>query len=248
MRTERHNLRLTPETWTISEMKNVAILLCAATLTAAMSQRSAQAQDSAAQTIARSLQSVGRCQFRIANMFGGEFEVPQEHNESVSQQGIYYFTEIGPKAPRVLRSFSLNCLSATDQDIGIALGASHSHDRWMRYDLSLGDPALTPFEKSANPQTVALKGTNWTGIGLTVDATTGDEETRARSFSFCLIHNEQALCGNTPVAWLANPIHNDLWMVKSILRSVVFSDAPTPASVSASSSERRSAKSRANSE
>jgi len=185
----------------------------------------------AAQTVT-SVQSVGRCQFRIANLFGGEFEVPREHNESAPQQGIYYFTDITSKAPRVLRSFSLDCWDATDRDISAALGATQFRGSWMRYAPSLGGRTLTPFEENANPQTVILAGANWTGIGLTVDATTGDEERRPRVFSFCLIHKAKALCGNTPVAWLSNPKHNDLSMMKSILQSVVFFDSPTSISAS----------------
>ena len=216
-------------------MKKVAILLCLASVLASLSQNSAKAHDTAAQATSRSLQSVGRCQFRIANMFGGEFDVPKEHNESVPQQGIYYFTDVGPKAPRVLRSFSLDCWGATDHEISAALGASQAHGSWMRYASSLDAPVLTPFEKNSNPQTVVLKGKNWTGIGLTVDATTGDEEKRPRVFSFCLIHNTQALCGNTPVEWLADAKHNDLWMVKSILQSVVFVDSSVLSGTSSNS-------------
>jgi hypothetical protein len=211
--------------------KNVFISVCITCVLICLSQNSANAFATAIPQNSRPLQNVGPCQFQIANMFGGEFDVPREHNESVPQQGIYYFTDVGPKAPRVLRSFSLDCWTATGDNVSGALGASQVRGTWMRYASSLGAPVLTPFEKNANPQTVVLKGKNWTGIGLTVDATTGDEEKRPRVFSFCLIHKSKALCGNTPIEWLADPKHNELWMMRSILHSVVFSESSGPPEV-----------------
>jgi hypothetical protein len=163
-------------------------------------------------------------------MFGGYFDVPREHNDSVPQQGIYYFPDIGPKAPHVLSGFSLDCWRFDDATVDTLLGAKKVNGRWMRYDPSAETPGLTPFEMNAHPRTVTLKGANWTGIGLTVDATTGDEERRLRFFNFCLIHKAQALCGNLPVARLADPKYDELWMVKAILQSVVFSDPSAPAS------------------
>jgi hypothetical protein len=54
-------------------------------------------------------------------------------------------------------------------------------------------------------------------------------------FYFCLIHGAQALCGKTPVAWLARPKVNELWKAKAILESVEFVDAPSPTSDSTAS-------------
>ena len=175
--------------------------------------------------------NIGACRFTIANKFGGRFYVP-DHNDPLSQQGIYDVHDTGAKAHRVLRSFGLFCGAASSDEVGAMLGAKRIGDKWLQYDPSGEAPGLTPFDENANPQTVTFKGKNWTGVGLTVDATTGDEERRPRVFSFCLIHNAQALCGDTPVKWLIDPKHNDLWMVKSILQSVVFSDAPAASAVS----------------
>ena len=216
-------------------MKKTIILLGLLSFVVVLSPSNARAQDTAVPTTNRWRQVVGPCQFQIANMFGGYFDVPHEHNDSVPQVGIYYLPEVGPKAPHVLYGgFSLDCWSSQDTDVYAALGAKPANGQWMRYSPSLYGPQLTPFEKGAHPQTVILKGKNWTGIGLTIDETRGDEEKRARMFSFCLIHKAQALCGSTPVVWLADPKHNDLWMMKSILQSAVFSDPTIPVSPSAS--------------
>jgi hypothetical protein len=165
---------------------------------------------------------IGACRFHMHNLFAGYLSI---YNDGTPPTGIYHLPAVGPNAPAVLRSFGLNCWSADDRDIGTALGAKKIGAKWLQYDPSVEAPGLTPFDINANPQTVTFKGKNWTGVGLTIDATTGDEEKRPRVFSFCLIHNAQALCGDTPVEWLADPKHNDLWKVKSILQSVVFSDA-----------------------
>ena len=159
---------------------------------------------------------IGACRFRIQNMFAGYLSI---YTDSTPPTGIYHLPAVGPEAPN-------------DKDLGIALGAKRIGDKWLQYDPSAEAPGLTPFDKNANPQTVTFKGKNWTGVGLTIDATTGDEERRPRVVSFCLIHKAKALCGNTPVAWLSNPKHNDLSMMKSILQSVVFFDSPTSISAS----------------
>jgi hypothetical protein len=172
---------------------------------------------------------VKKCQFHITNMFGGHFYIPS-HQDSLSQMGLYDFPDTGPGVLPVLQTFGLSCQSSSIDEVGIALGAKQVDGKWLQYDPLPGTSGLTSFDGNAHPRTVTLKGANWAGIGLTVDATTGDEEKRLRFFSFCLIHNTQALCGNTPVARLADPKHNDLWRVKSILQSVVFCNPPGPAS------------------
>lgn len=154
------------------------------------------------------------------------------YSDSTPPTGIYHLPATGPKAPHLLSSFSLDCLSADTNDIGIVLGAKQVNGQWVRYVILPDRPNLALFEKGAHPQAVSLKGENWTGVGSTIDETTGDEEKRTRKFSFCLIHNTQALCGNMPVVWLADPKHNDLWMAKEILQSVVFSDLVVPLSAS----------------
>ncbi|CAE6736130.1 hypothetical protein R70006_02348 [Paraburkholderia domus] len=177
--------------------------------------------------------AVGACRFRIASMFGGNFRV---RSHSSPSQGIYDLPDTGPIASPVLNGgFSLNCNKAHDKQIGISLGAKLVNGRWLRYDPWGDGPELVPFEKLAHVRTVQLKGRNWIGKGITVDDTTGDEERRGRIFSFCLVHNTQALCGTTPVAWLANPKVNQLWKIRAILESIEFVDAPTLANAGAAS-------------
>ena len=86
-----------------------------------------------------------------------------------------------------------------------------------------------PFDPGAHPRTIHFKGKNWMGIGLTVDETAGDDSRRARRFNFCLIHQSHALCGDSPVQWLADPGgRNELWKIKAILESVEFVDTLPP--------------------
>ncbi|WP_148662385.1 hypothetical protein [Paraburkholderia phytofirmans] len=168
-------------------------------------------------------------------MFGGTFYVSPKSSPS---QGIYDIPDTGPNASPVLNGgFSLICVEANDKQIGAALGAKLVNGQWLRYDPWTDGSELTPFEKSANVKTVPLNGRNWIGTGITVDDTTGDEERRGRFFSFCLVHRMHALCGTTPVEWLANHKVNQLWKVRAILESVEFVDptAPTGAASGAAS-------------
>ncbi len=171
---------------------------------------------------------VDPCRFKIADMFGGHFRALNSDG-SPPQEGSYYLPITGPMAS-LNGGFGLFCQEANERQIGIALGAKYVNDRWLKYSPWGDDPELTPFDEQAHAQTVPLSGANWIGTALTVDDTTGDEERRARIFSFCLIHQALALCGTTPVEWLANPKTNQLWKIKAILQSVQFVD--TPVSVS----------------
>jgi len=176
--------------------------------------------------------TIGTCSFKIKNMFGGYLST---YSDGTPPVGIYNLPATGPNAPHVLQSFGIYCQSGSDNEVDFELGAKQVNGQWFRYDPMPDRPDLMLFEKSAHPQNVTLKGKNWTGVALTIDDTTGDEEKRDRMFHFCLIHKEQALCGSTPVVWLAHPKRNELWMMKAILQSVVFSDPPAPLSTSASS-------------
>ncbi|MDF3832233.1 hypothetical protein P3W85_04600, partial [Cupriavidus basilensis] len=177
---------------------------------------------------------VGSCQFRIADMFGGHFRTLNSDG-SRPQEGTYYLPLTGPMAS-LNGGFGLFCQEANERKIGIALGAKYVNDRWLKYSPWGDDPEPTPFDEQAHAQTVPLSGANWIGTALTFDDTTGDEQRRARFFSFCLIHQALALCGTTPVEWLANPKTNQLWKIKAILQSVQFVDTPASASSSGAAS------------
>jgi len=171
--------------------------------------------------------AVGECRFRIKNMFDGEIEV-SKHDNLYPMQAIYFLPDVGPKASAVIRTFALFCVNANDREIGTQLDARQVNGTWFSYNPWPGKnrPELTPFDPDANPRTVRFRGSNWTGTGLTVDSTTGDEGSRARTFRFCLIHEPHALCGVSPVQWLADPDgRNELWKIRAILESVEFVDA-----------------------
>lgn len=173
--------------------------------------------------------AVGLCTFRISNMFGGKLIVPNPDGSS-PQQGIYDLPDSRPNAASsVLGSFALFCVDASEEKISTMLNAKRVNDKWLVYNRwpSSDERELTPFERGAHPQTVEFKGVNWSGTGLTVNATTGDERRRSRTFYFCLTHQAYALCGKAPVQWLADlKRRNELWKIKAILQSVEFVDVP----------------------
>jgi len=174
--------------------------------------------------------TVGACKFKIANLFGGKLIIPNP-KATPPRQGIYDLPDTGPKASSVIRNFALFCIDASDKEIGTRLNARQVNGKWFRYTQwpRRDETEFTPFEPGAHPQTVQFKGSNWSGMGLTIDDTTGDEKRRARTFYFCLIHQAHALCGNSPVQWFADPAkRNELWKIKAILQSVEFIDEPPP--------------------
>ncbi|MGU7771960.1 hypothetical protein ACV229_17545 [Burkholderia sp. MR1-5-21] len=173
---------------------------------------------------------VGSCRFSIANMFGGEFRAPRP-DSSPPRQGAYYLPITGPMAFRA-GGFGMVCVDANEERITTAQNAKYVDGQWLRYG-PVDGPEFVPFDKQANARTIPLKGKNWAGIAYTEDETTGDERRRARVFHFCLTHDTHALCGNTPVQWLADrKMRSDLNRIKAILESVEFVDIPTPTGAS----------------
>ncbi|PYE24300.1 hypothetical protein C7410_106130 [Paraburkholderia silvatlantica] len=171
--------------------------------------------------------TIGACKFTIANMFGGKFMVLHPE-QTPPQQGVYDLPDTGPHASSVIGTFGLFCVDANDEGIGAMLNAKQVDGKWLMYNPwpSPNEPELTSFDPGAHPQTVQFTGGNWTGTGLTVDETSGDEKHRARMFYFCLVHQTHALCGKSPVQWLADTgEHNELWKIRAILQSVKFVDA-----------------------
>ncbi|WP_454765718.1 hypothetical protein [Cupriavidus campinensis] len=211
------------------KMKELILGLCITGLAAAQSVAAASerefSQRLTERTIVTAEHIVGPCHFNIANMFGGEFRVPYP-DSSPPQQGSYYLPITGPLAFSA-GGFGLFCVDATDERITLALNAKYVDGRWLTYGPVKG-PEFIPFERRANARTVSLKGRNWTGIAYTEDDPTGDEKRRARVFHFCLIRSPQALCGHTPVKWLADrKTRSDLERIKAILESVEFVDFPS---------------------
>lgn len=175
--------------------------------------------------------TIGACKFKIANMFGGKLVVPRPE-EAPPPQGVYDLPDTGPHASSVAGAFGLFCVESRGDEIGTMLNAKQVEGKWLMYNPWPGpdEGELTPFSPGAHPQTVHFSGSNWIGTGLTVDATTGDEKHRARTFYFCLVHRSHALCGKSPVQWLADPDkRNELWKIRAILQSVEFVDVPPPA-------------------
>lgn len=175
---------------------------------------------------------VGPCRIRIANMFGGHFD--GAHPDEVRPQGVYYLPLTGRMAA-LNGGFSLFCVDATEERLTIALNAKQVEGRWLTYG-PVNGPEFIPFDKQAHFRSIQLNGKNWIGRAYTANDTTGDEKSRACLFYFCLIHNANALCGYTPVAWLARPKRNQLWKIKAILESVEFVDTPASASTSPAAS------------
>jgi hypothetical protein len=226
-----------PYLWKIKEngMENLSVLpngfgivvslLCVALTTTTAAQTTTG--NTATKTTAY---AVGACHFRIqSQLFGGNFMV---HREGTPTVGIFTYPNTSSTSSVGLSNgFTLFCVDASDENIGTMLNARQINGKWLMYNPwpGPGEPELTPVDQGAHPRTVPFKGNNWTGTGLTVDATTGDEKRRARTFYFCLIHQAHALCGKSPVQWLANPSkHNELWKIRAILQSIEFVDAPSP--------------------
>lgn len=165
---------------------------------------------------------MGDCRIRIAELFGGDFAIPDPI--SSPRHGNYYLPATGPMAAPLLHGLGFDCFDAPSSTSSEDLLSIRQRDgRWLRKDR---DGNWVPFDNDEHACVVHFTGTNWQGIGLLVDQTTGDENQRTRSFDFCLVHDAHALCGHTPVAKLSMPKEDELPKVEAILRSIEFIDNP----------------------
>ncbi|CAB3768256.1 hypothetical protein [Paraburkholderia humisilvae] len=174
--------------------------------------------------------SVGTCDFRISDhMFDGKFYV---NKWSSPPAAIYTYPDKYSQKPTGLsEGFTLFCIDATEDKIGLILGAKRVNGQWLEYNPwpRSNEMELTPFDPGAHLQTIRIQGKNWKGIGLTVDETTGAEQHRLRRFFFCLVHRTHALCGNTPVQRLADPGgHSELGRITAILETIEFVESLAP--------------------
>ena len=167
----------------------------------------------------------GACHFRIANLFGGHFAADPKDSPPM---GVYYFPSEGPfKSPVLYSGLGIFCIDATDSDkIAARVGAKQVNGELLQPDFSGDSLIWKPFDKQQHAEIITLSGKNWSGSGVLVDDTTGDEQTRSRNFSFCLIHDGHALCSKLPIMYLSEPKVNELWKIKAILNSVEFIDGP----------------------
>lgn len=163
---------------------------------------------------------MGPCRIRIANLFGGHFKIPNA--AAAPTHGRYYFPIAADGAFQVVDGFGVDCMDAPDFDSAQRLlGISHDGDHWFRRE---SDGNRLPFEEGEHARIIDLRGLNWSGLGLLVTDTTGAPAQRTQIFSFCLVHEKHAICGETPVMLLSHPRNSDLPKVRAILQSIEFVD------------------------
>lgn len=161
-----------------------------------------------------------KCSYRIADF-------PGHGNYS---DGAYTF--FGGK-PYTGAGFEIDCrIGASQDDIDGQLGAKLVQGKWIFLDFN------EPFTTNQHFHVFKLAGANWTGTGVTYDATTGDEDTRPRFFQYCLVETRgrQVLCGRTNFMTVgAPPSTSTLPGILTVLKTIEFVDLPSVAPASASS-------------
>jgi hypothetical protein len=188
----------------------------------------AYAQDSTNQTISAidiskdAIYSFNKCSFRIRDLAGGLFDAEDG-------SGAYTYLQL-KKNIDVEAGFYCHA-GAGASEVDTLLGARRVNNEWI------WTSSNQPFEKAQHFRTYRLAGKNWIGRGNTYDQTTGDEATRQRFLSFCLVqtNGRQVLCVNTPVMTLNTPSSNMRPKIMTVLKSIEFVDLPTPANVGAAS-------------
>lgn len=199
------------------------LLACAVTANVVVSFSTAKGSEPGSPSTAQLNSPVyvlGTCRIRIADLFGGHFNIPDP--AASPTHGMYYLPETGPTASPMLQSLGLECIGTVGENgLEGLMNVKRDGEHWLQQD---SDDNWVPFEKEQHLHVVRLKGKNWTGLGFLTDQIIGDEERRTRHFKFCLRHDMEALCGDTPVALLSKPSSNELPRLKATLETIEFVD------------------------
>jgi len=175
--------------------------------------------------------TVQSCHFKMADKFGGSILRPRAEND-FKFAGYSATITSGSKSREF--GFSLGCSDgvANANDIAAKNGATYDakKKKWVAYfgDVSKEDADLLRPVTRVGP----LDAVNGHGFYLTQDDTDGDLPRRTRSLTYCLFHDNKALCGHGQVMKLSDPKGNLLPYALTILRSIEFIDTPAPAATS----------------
>jgi hypothetical protein len=160
------------------------------------------------------------CHFKLNDPYNGTLEPTQRSTPTLAN----YNAIIDPKTQHPFETWiQFSCKNpATPKTYLDRAGMRMTSDGW----------ALDPSPDNVGPQEqrttfYPLHGKGWEGGGVTQDDVNGEEERRTRSFSFCIPHNQLALCGSMPsVAYLMWPKESVLPQIIRLLESIEFIDTP----------------------
>lgn len=155
------------------------------------------------------------CAIDVVDFYGGHFKSGMPKNAS-------YWTDV-PPVRNTLERFGINfeCQPGQDfVDVGHNFGAQWDEDKkkWDLYYEDANDSKILP----PVSRIYQLKSSNATGFLRTTDEISGDEDQRVRFYSFCLFHEETAVCGEGQSMRLEEPKGDYLPAILHILRSVSF--------------------------
>lgn len=176
------------------------------------------------------VQMGGGCAVSIIDPYHGHFESGMPLHAT-------YWTD-KPPIPTKINDFSVNmiCEDATGEsvdDIATKYGATYDQTagKWRAHYVDDQDQALL----SPVTHIYEVKSTNGSGFARTTDDVVGDTDQRVRSLSYCVFHENRAVCGNGQVMKLSDSKGNLLPFVMNVLRSIEFQDSsansgasPTP--------------------
>lgn len=155
---------------------------------------------------------LGECHFTIRDPFGG---IVTRTTDGPPTYATYH-AEIGPKAQRRFETeIQFECHSnVTIGELSDLAGVIKENGKWV---VSLNNVEAT------NAKLHILNGHNWDGAGITQDET--GEAGRRRSFTFCITHKTQVVCGqDDTVMYLDIPRQNVLPQIIRLLDSIEFSN------------------------
>ncbi|MBN3853349.1 hypothetical protein G3N59_08175 [Paraburkholderia sp. Ac-20340] len=156
------------------------------------------------------------CHFKITDPYSGTLTVYED------QGTAYYNVDINKKVRRPFETrMQFSCESATDEKTISQLAGMKKTNRGWAIDQQSGYTKI----KGAHTTFYSLKGKGWRGGGVSMDDINGDEGQRNRVYTFCIIHQQVALCGAVSrVAYLKHLNESVLPQVIKILNSIEFID------------------------
>jgi hypothetical protein len=162
------------------------------------------------------------CHFTMKDPYGGRLTLSTGGGTTANYHAI-----INPKAKQPFETWIVfDCEKASDtNNFSGSTGVKKKDGKWAI--------AFDADAEALNTKLYPLHGNKWDGAGITQDQSAGDDNGRPRSFTFCLVHAKQALCGSSSiVAYLEYPDESVLPQIIKLLESIEFIDTPTSTSTS----------------
>lgn len=167
------------------------------------------------------------CTFELPMRKG--FQIRPAEDDAPPQAVNFYGKLIAGKTVRIDETrITFACYDSNKPDALRGYCIKPADGGWVQAE---NEPGRDGCDEGPYVKHVALRGSNWVGLGALERRTAVPEEEQAWSLTICLIKEPSVLCANTSdLQYEVRPKENALPFVLDYLRNITFVDPPAPLS------------------